>query len=103
LSANPAVRWVSYPGLPGDRYHNLSREYHSSGAGPMVSFALDEEMAAAFLSRLRLLSTAQAAGGTRSAIRRTEKTAGAAAVFRLFVGIEDRDDLVADLEQAFAA
>jgi O-acetylhomoserine (thiol)-lyase len=102
LSANPAVRWVSYPGLPGDRYHNLSREYQPSGAGPMVSFALDAETAAAFLSRLRLISTALATGGTRSAIRRTEKTAGAAAVFRLFVGIEDRDDIVADLQQAFA-
>ncbi len=103
LSAREDVRWVSYPGLPGDRYHNLSRQYQPNGAGPMVSFAVDGEAADSLLSDLKLISIAAPPGGTRSSIRRIEKPAGATAVFRLFAGIEDRDDIVADLEQALAA
>jgi O-acetylhomoserine (thiol)-lyase len=101
LSGREGVRWVSYSGLPGDRHHNLSRQYLPNGAGAMVSFALDAEAVAPFLSGLKLISTA-AAGGTRSSVRRVEKAAGGAGVFRLFVGIEDRDDIVADLDQALA-
>jgi O-acetylhomoserine (thiol)-lyase len=102
LSGNDRVRWVSYPGLPGDRYHNLSRQYQPNGAGPTVSFAVDGEAADPLLSHLKLISTTALIGGTRSSIRRGAKKAGAAAVFRLCVGIEDRDDIVADLEQALA-
>jgi O-acetylhomoserine (thiol)-lyase len=102
LSGHEGVRWVSYPGLPGDRYHNLSRQYQPNGAGPTVSFAVDGEAADPLLSHLKLISTTAFIGGTRSSIRRAERTAGAAAAFRLCVGIEDRDDIVADLEQALA-
>lgn len=102
LSGRDGVRWTSYPGLPGDRYHNLSRQYQPNGAGPVVSLALDAARADAFLSGLTLVSVTGPSGGTRSSVRRVEKPAGEAAVFRLFVGIEDRDDIVADLDQALA-
>jgi O-acetylhomoserine (thiol)-lyase len=99
LSGMEGVRWVSYPGLPGDRHHNLSRRYQPNGAGPIVCFAIDGDASDARLSGLRLISTQTAQGGTRSTIRRVEKAPGGAMVFRLFVGIEDRDDIVADLER----
>jgi O-acetylhomoserine (thiol)-lyase len=106
LCGHESVRWVSYAGLPGDRYHNLSRQYQPNGAGPSISFALKDEAAAPLTSRLKLISPAAVAGGTRSSIRRVgagaEGRAGAVAVLRLCVGIEDRDDIVADLEQALA-
>jgi O-acetylhomoserine (thiol)-lyase len=99
LSGMEGVRWVSYPGLPGDRHHNLSRRYQPNGAGPIVCFAIDGDASDAPLAGLRLISTQTAQGGTRSTIRRVEKAPGGAMVFRLFVGIEDRDDIVADLER----
>jgi O-acetylhomoserine (thiol)-lyase len=105
LAGREGVRWVSYPGLPGDRYHNLSRQYQPNGAGPIVNFAVDGEAAEIAMSRLQLISPMAAAGGTRSGMRRLGSTsrASSAVVVRIWVGIEDRDDLVADLEQAFAA
>ncbi len=40
LSTNPAVAWVNYAGLPGDRYHNLARKYSPKGAGAVFTFGL---------------------------------------------------------------
>ena len=40
ISAHPKVAWVSYPGLPGDRYHNLARKYCPNGAGAVFTFGL---------------------------------------------------------------
>jgi len=107
LSGSDRVRWVSYPGLPGDRHHNLARKYLPNGAGPVVSFAVESDAAAeTTVARLKLASPAAAPGGARSGVRRVTADAarrgGAGAVLRLFLGIEDRDDIVADLEDALA-
>src|SRR5262249_16105463 len=40
LAAQKGVAWVSYPGLPGDRYHNLAKKYVPNGAGSVFTFGL---------------------------------------------------------------
>ena len=40
VAAHPKVAWVSYPGLPGDRYYNLAKKYSPKGAGAVFTFGL---------------------------------------------------------------
>src|SRR6202008_4148997 len=40
LTAHPKVAWVSYPGLPGDRYYKLAKKYVPKGAGAVFTFGL---------------------------------------------------------------
>jgi O-acetylhomoserine (thiol)-lyase len=98
LSQHPAVSWVNYASLPGDRHHNLARKYMPKGAGTAVTFGLKggPDAGASLVSNVKLVSHLAAVGDTRSLITATSN------VVRLSVGIEDKDDLIADLEQALA-
>jgi O-acetylhomoserine (thiol)-lyase len=115
LSNHPAVSWVSYAGLPGDRYNNLARKYSPKGAGAVFTFGLKGGYDAGIdlVSKVTLFSHLANVGDTRSLIIHPASTthsqltdaqkiqAGAGPdVVRLSVGIEDREDLIADLEQA---
>ncbi|ETR75355.1 O-acetylhomoserine aminocarboxypropyltransferase [Afipia sp. P52-10] len=115
LSAQPAVAWVSYAGLEGDRYHNLARKYAPKGAGAVFTFGLKGGYDAGkkLVSSVKLFSHLANVGDTRSLIIHPASTthsqlddaqktlAGAAPdVVRLSVGIEDKEDLIADLDQA---
>ncbi|MGB3848491.1 MAG: aminotransferase class I/II-fold pyridoxal phosphate-dependent enzyme [Tunicatimonas sp.] len=115
LSKHPAVKEVFYPGLPSHPGHATARE-QMSGFGGMLSFApavagLDE--AVALMRRLRLITPAISLGGVESLICSPAQTSHSKlsaeerqrvgvsdALLRVSVGIEDADDLVADLEQA---
>jgi len=118
LSAHPAVSWVSYAGLPGDRYHNLARKYSPKGAGAVFTFGLKGgyEAGIKLVSSVKLFSHLANVGDTRSLIIHPASTthsqlddaqkdlAGAGVdVVRLSVGIEDKEDLIADLDQALKA
>lgn len=115
LSKNPAVAWVNYAGLEGDRYHNLARKYTPKGAGAVFTFGLKGGYDAGkkLVSSVKLFSHLANVGDTRSLIIHPASTthsqlddaqktlAGAAPdVVRLSIGIEDKDDLIADLDQA---
>ena len=117
LIDHPAVAWVSYAGLPGDRYHNLARRYVPKGAGAVLTFGLKGgyDAGVKVVSTVKLFSHLANIGDTRSLIihpaSTTHKqlsdaqktTAGAGPdVVRLSVGIEDKEDIIADLEQALA-
>ncbi|MBN9599717.1 MAG: O-acetylhomoserine aminocarboxypropyltransferase [Afipia sp.] len=117
LSTHPAVSWVNYAGLPGDRYHNLARKYAPKGAGAVFTFGLKGgyDAGISLVSNVRLFSHLANVGDTRSLIIHPASTthsqlddaqkalAGAGVdVVRLSVGIEDKEDLIADLEQALA-
>ncbi len=117
LSGHPAVAWVSYAGLPGDRYHALAQKYVPKGAGAVFTFGLrgGYEAGVALVSNVALHSHLANIGDTRSLIIHPastthrqlsdqQKTAAGAGpdVVRLSVGIEDADDIIADLEQALA-
>jgi O-acetylhomoserine (thiol)-lyase len=118
LSKHPKVAWVSYPGLPGDRYHDLAKRYCPKGAGAVFTFGLKGgyEAGIALVSNVKLFSHLANIGDTRSLIIHPASTthrqltdeqkalAGAGTdVVRLSIGLEDKEDIIADLEQALAA
>jgi O-acetylhomoserine (thiol)-lyase len=118
LSKHPKVAWVSYPGLAGDRYHALAQRYCPKGAGAVFTFGLKGGYDAGIklVSNVKLFSHLANIGDTRSLIIHPASTthrqlsdaqkaqAGAGTdVVRLSIGLEDKEDIIADLEQALAA
>jgi len=118
LSGHDKVGWVSYPGLPGDRYHNLAKKYVPNGAGAVFTFGLKGgyEAGVKLVSGVKLFSHLANIGDTRSLIIHPASTthrqlsdpqrllAGAGPdVVRISVGIEDKADIIADLDQSLAA
>ena len=118
LAAHNKVAWVSYPGLAGDRYHALAKKYCPKGAGAVFTFGLKGGYDAGIklVSNVKLFSHLANIGDTRSLIihpastthrqlsdaQKTQAGAGSDVV-RLSIGIEDKDDIIADLEQALSA
>jgi O-acetylhomoserine (thiol)-lyase len=117
LSKHPKVSWVNYAGLKDHRHHKLHKQYCPRGAGAVFTFGLKGgyEAGVKAVSSVRLLSHLANIGDTRSLIihpastthsqlsSEQRKAAGAGDdVVRLSVGIEDPDDIIADLEQAIA-
>jgi O-acetylhomoserine (thiol)-lyase len=118
LQKHPAVEWVSYPGLEGDKYHALAKRYTPKGAGAVFTFGLKGgyEAGVKLVSNLSLFSHLANIGDTRSLVIHPASTthrqlsdeqkrqAGAGPeVVRLSIGIEDVADIIADLDQALAA
>ena len=118
LSKRPEVAWVSYAGLPGDKYHSLAKKYVPNGAGAVLTFGLKGgyDAGVKLVSNVKLFSHLANIGDTRSLIIHPASTthrqlsdaqkiqAGAGPdVVRLSVGIEDKDDIIADLEQGLKA
>ncbi|SOD63796.1 cystathionine gamma-lyase [Streptomyces zhaozhouensis] len=105
LAARPEVSGLRHPGLPEDRDHALAaRQMHSFGC--VVSFTLpDRAHAERFLAALRLVDDATSFGGVRSTAERRGRWGGDAVpegFVRLSLGIEDPEDLVADVRRALA-
>jgi cystathionine gamma-synthase len=110
LATHPRVSRVHYPGLPGDPQHALAERVLPHGAGPMLSFEVagSVDQTEAFLARLRLVTHATSLGGVESLIERRARYAGDAAIVgatlcRLSVGVENVEDLWADLDGALHA
>jgi O-acetylhomoserine (thiol)-lyase len=118
LADRPDVAWVSYPGLPGDKYNKLARKYVPKGAGSVFTFGLKGgyDAGVKLVSNVQLFSHLANIGDTRSLIIHPASTthrqltdaqkvqAGAGPdVVRLSIGIEDKDDIIADLEQGLSA
>ncbi len=117
LCRQPAVVRVNYPGLASHPGHVIAaRQMH--GFGGMLSFELDAAQCPAdrFLRRLKLITPALSLGGVETIICAPSKTSHAKlsaeerrelgisdGLLRLSVGIEDVEDLIADLFQALAA
>jgi O-acetylhomoserine (thiol)-lyase len=115
LQNNDKVAWVSYAGLPGDKYHALQQKYAPKGAGAVFTFGLKggHEAGVKLVEGTKLFSHLANIGDTRSLIIHPASTthsqlsdeqkiaAGAAPdTVRISVGIEDAADIIADLEQA---
>ena len=117
LEAHPKVRRVFYPGLESHPQHALARaQMRAFGGMISVELAGTLDGARRFLERCRLFALAESLGGVESLIEHPAlMTHGSVpaevraalgigdTVVRLSVGIEDADDLIADLEQALAA
>ncbi len=114
LSNHSKVKRVYYPGLPTHPQHALAAK-QMNGFGSMISFELgSKENAKKFLDRVRLCSLAESLGGVETLISHPESmTHGSVPVetrqrlgitpglVRISVGIEDIEDLIDDLENAF--
>jgi O-acetylhomoserine (thiol)-lyase len=111
------VEWVSYPGLPGDKYQELAKRYVPKGAGAVFTYGLKGgyDAGVKLVSNLKLFSHLANIGDTRSLVIHPastthrqltdeQKTASGAGpqVVRLSIGLEDVEDLIADLDQALA-
>ena len=118
LVTHNKVAWVSYAGLAGDRYNSLAKKYCPNGAGAVLTFGLKGgyDAGVKLVSNVKLFSHLANIGDTRSLIIHPASTthrqltdaqraqAGAGSdVVRLSVGLEDKVDIIADLEEGLAA
>ncbi len=116
LAAHPKVQKVFYPGLPDHPQHALARK-QMRGFGAMISFELGSfEAASRLLGAVRLCSLGESLGGVETLISHPATMTHASipeaernrlgvtpGLVRISVGIEDVEDLVADLDRALAA
>jgi cystathionine beta-lyase/cystathionine gamma-synthase len=115
LSGQPKIKRLSYPGLKDHPQHELAKR-QQRGFGSMLSFDLGSRAAAGrFLAAIKLFLNAESLGGVESLASHSATTTHAAlsdadretvgitdGLVRLSIGIEDKEDLIADLEQALA-
>ena len=115
LSRKEGVRKIYYPGLPNHPGHELASK-QMSGFGGMIAFDLGSlENARRFLERVKLCSLGESLGGVETLISHPATMTHASVpvhernrlgitdgLVRISVGIEDVDDLIADLENAFS-
>ena len=116
LSEHQAVEWVKYPGLPGQE-NEVARKYLTNGFGGMVLFSVKGGRAAGqrFIEKLELFShlanvgdakslAIHPASTTHSQLNSEQLAAGglSESMVRLSIGIENIDDILADLEQALS-
>jgi cystathionine gamma-lyase len=117
LEAQPQVARVHYPGLESHPQHELAKRQMRGGFGGMISLELRTDLAGTrrFLEAVRIFALAESLGGVESLIEHpaimthatippeTRAKLGIGdALVRLSVGVEDLDDLRADLKQALA-
>jgi len=116
LEAHPKVRRAFYPGLPAHPGHALAARQMSGRFGGVVSFELEDQASALrALARMRVFTLAESLGAveslaelpalmTHASIPSEERVriGVSHSLIRLSVGVEDVDDLIADLEQALA-
>lgn len=118
LEANPLVAWVNYPGLVSHKDHSRALKYLPKGEGAIVGFGIKGGIEAGkkFIDNVKLLSHLANIGDAKSLVIHPASTthqqltseeqiaSGVTADFiRLSVGIENVDDIIADIEQALAA
>ena len=117
LSQHEKIAWVSYCGLPGDKYHALAQKYLPHGSCGVVSFGVKggRKAAEAFMKHLKIASIAthvadarpcclHPASSTHRQMNDQDLVAagGGPDLVRLSVGLESAQDLIADLDQALA-
>jgi cystathionine beta-lyase len=115
LQREPRVKKVNYPGLANHPGHQIARG-QMKGFGAMLSFELASGAALPFMRALRLIRPAMSLGGVESTIcdpattshrvvpaEDRERLGIPAGLLRLSVGVEDCDDLIADLRQALGS
>ncbi len=115
LQSCPEVAWVRYPGLKGDKYYDLARKYMPAGTCGVLTFGLKggRDRSVQFMDSLGLVAIVTHVADSRSCVLHPashthrqlsdEQLAEAGVspdLIRFSVGIEDADDIIADLEQA---
>lgn len=117
LANNPKVEWVRYPGLKGDKYYALAEKYLPKGASGVIAFGVKGTRADAqkLMDSLKLAAIVVHVADARTCVlhpasmthrqltdEQLVKAGISPTMVRFSVGIEHIDDIIADLEQAFA-
>ena len=115
LKDHEKVAWVKYPDLEGDAYHELAEKYLPNGSCGVLAFGLKggREISVSFMDKLKLASIVTHVADSKTCLlhpashthrQMTDEQLREAGVapdlIRLSVGIENVDDIIADLEQA---
>jgi O-acetylhomoserine (thiol)-lyase len=115
LESHPLVSWVNYPGLPGSPTYKLSQKYMPKGSGGIMGFGIKGGLKAGvkFIDSVQLLSHLANIGDAKSLVihpasttheqlspEEQLKTGVTADFLRLSIGIEDVNDIIADIDQA---
>ncbi|MBQ0149998.1 MAG: O-acetylhomoserine aminocarboxypropyltransferase/cysteine synthase [Bacteroidales bacterium] len=115
LSSHPMVSWVNYSDLPGDKYHDLQQKYLPDGSCGVIAWGLKggRDVAIRFMDNLQFVTIETHVADCYTCIlhpashthrQMTDEQlieAGAAPdLIRLSIGLEDPDDIIADIEQA---
>ena len=115
LKGHEKISWVTYPGLPGDKYYERAKKYMPNGTCGVISFGIKGGRAAAeeFMKHLKVAMIAthvadahtcilHPANSTHRQLTDEELIAGGVGpdLIRLSVGLENVNDIIADLEQA---
>lgn len=118
LQSHPAVSWVNYPGLETFAGHEIAGKYLKKGYGAIVGFGIKGGLEAGkgFINNVKLLSHLANIGDAKSLVihpastthqqltrAEQEKTGVTADFIRLSIGIEDVEDIIADIDQALKA
>ncbi len=117
LKNNDKVAWVHYPDLEGDDYHELAKKYLPNGSCGVIAFGIKggRETSVKFMDNLKLAMIATHVADSRTCLlhpashthrqltdEQLEEAGVAPDLIRYSVGIENADDLIADIEQALA-
>ena len=115
LSNNEKISWVSYCGLPGDKYYDLAQKYLPNGSCGVISFGVKggREAAVKFMDSLQLAAIVTHVADARTSVlhpashthrQLSDQELEAAGVtpdlIRFSVGIENAEDIIADIQQA---
>lgn len=115
LKGREDVAWVNYPGLEGDKYHELAKKYLPKGSCGVISFGLKSgrQGAEIFMDKLKVAAIVTHVADARTCVlhpashthrQLNDKQLAEAGVdpslIRLSVGIEDADDIIEDIRQA---
>ena len=115
LKGREDVAWVNYPGLEGDKYHELAKKYLPKGSCGVISFGLKSgrQGAEIFMDKLKVAAIVTHVADARTCVlhpashthrQLNDKQLAVAGVdpslIRLSVGIEDADDIIEDIRQA---
>lgn len=117
LENHEKVAWVNYAGLPGNKYYELAKKYMPKGTCGVISFGLKggRDISVSFMDKLKLAAIVTHVADARTCVlhpashthrQLSEEELVEAGVqpdlIRFSVGIENADDIIADLEQALA-
>lgn len=117
LEHNDKVAWVNYPGLKSSKYYDLAQKYMPDGTCGVISFGLKggRDISVSFMDHLNLIAIVTHVADARTCVLHPAshthrqmndeqlKEAGVQPdLIRLSVGIENADDIIADIEQALA-
>jgi len=118
LANNENIAWVNYSGLPGNKYYDLAKKYLPNGSCGVIAFGVKggRETCIKFMDNLKLAAIVTHVADARTSVlhpashthrQLTEQQLIEAGVqpdlVRFSVGIEDAEDIIADIEQAMAA